>query len=113
MKAFRERAQEVGICFATLESMHPNADEAKFDDLIAAVQKHPRARVIVCMCEGRTVGMLFDAFKRHKVPDRYLVVGGSVQQTNKQTYNSKFILNRYITNNKQMILITIKFASKM
>lgn len=79
MKAFRERAQEVGICFATLESVQPNADEAKFDELIGAIQKHQRARVIVCMCEGRTLSMLFEAFKRHKVPDRYLVVGGSVE----------------------------------
>lgn len=75
MTAFRERAQEAGICFATLESMPPNAEEAKYDELIEAIEKHSNARVVVCMCEGRTVGKLFDGLKRHKIQNEYLVVG--------------------------------------
>lgn len=75
MNAFRERAQEVGICFATLESVPPNADDAKFDEIIEAIQKHPNARVVVCMCEGRTVGKLFGGFKRKNITGEYLVVG--------------------------------------
>lgn len=75
MNAFRERAQEVGICFATLESMPPNADDAKFDELIEAIEKHPNARVVICMCEGRTLGKLFAGFKRKNITNEYLVVG--------------------------------------
>jgi len=75
MTAFRERAQESGICFATLESMPPNADDTKFDELIWAIQTHRNSRVVICMCEGRTVGRLFAAFKRQNVTNEYLVVG--------------------------------------
>lgn len=75
MNAFRERAQEVGICFATLESMPPNADDTKFDELIEAIQKHSNAKVVICMCEGRTVGRLFAGLKRKNITNEYLVVG--------------------------------------
>lgn len=76
MNAFRERAQEVGICFATLESMPPNADDSKFDELIGAIENHRNARIIICMCEGRTVGRLFAAFRRQNInSEEFLVVG--------------------------------------
>lgn len=75
MNAFRERAQEAGICFATVESMPPNADDTKFDELIEAIQNHRNARVVICMCEGRTVGRLFAGFKRQNMSNEYLVVG--------------------------------------
>lgn len=75
MNAFRERAREVGICLATSESMPTNADERKVDQLIAAIEKHPTARIIVCMCQGPSVSSIFDGFKRQKKLNRYLVVG--------------------------------------
>lgn len=75
MNAFRERVQEVGICIATLESMPPNADDSKFDELIEAIQKHPNARVVICMCEGRTLQKLFSGLKRKNIINEYLVVG--------------------------------------
>lgn len=75
MNAFRTRAQEAGICFATLESMPPNADDTKFDELIGAIQSYRNARVLVCMCEGRTIGRLFAAFKRQRISNEYVVVG--------------------------------------
>lgn len=75
MNAFRERAKEVGICLATLESMPTNADETKVEQLIVAIERHPTARIVVCMCEGRTVSKLFDGFKRQSLLNKYLVVG--------------------------------------
>lgn len=55
--------------------MPPNADESKFDELMKTIKKHPSARVVICMCEGRTLANLFAGFKRHRIANEYLVIG--------------------------------------
>ncbi|KAG9509397.1 Metabotropic glutamate receptor 5, partial [Fragariocoptes setiger] len=75
MSVFRERAQEAGICFATTESMPPNADERQFDELIGAIRKHASARVVLCLCEGRSVSNLFAGFSRANLTNEFLVIG--------------------------------------
>lgn len=76
MNAFRERAKEKEICFATLKSIAPNADDAKFDAVIKDVRLHNKSsRVIVCMCEGRTTRQLLAALKRANASNEFLIVG--------------------------------------
>lgn len=76
MNAFKELAQENGICFATVESIAPSADDTKFDELIADIGKHENARVVICMCEGLTVRGMFSGLKRlNATSNDYLLVG--------------------------------------
>lgn len=57
-----------------------NAGEQSFDRLLERLRAHlPKARVVVCFCEGMTVRNILMAMRRQGLVEKFLLIGRSVQ----------------------------------
>ncbi|TSL47638.1 Metabotropic glutamate receptor 1 [Bagarius yarrelli] len=76
MEAFKELAAEEGLCIAHSDKIYSNAGEKHFDRLLRKLRERlPKARVVVCFCEGMTVRSLLMAMKRRGVFGEFLLIG--------------------------------------
>ncbi|XP_028858325.1 metabotropic glutamate receptor 1 isoform X2 [Denticeps clupeoides] len=76
MEAFKELAAEEGLCIAHSDKIYSNAGERQFDRLLRKLRERlPKARVVVCFCEGMTVRGLLMAMKRRGVSGEFLLIG--------------------------------------
>uniref|UniRef100_A0A8C9VW65 Glutamate metabotropic receptor 1 n=1 Tax=Scleropages formosus TaxID=113540 RepID=A0A8C9VW65_SCLFO len=65
MEAFKELAAQEGLCIAHSDKIYSNAGEKHFDRLLRKLRERlPKARVVVCFCEGMTVRGLLMAMRR-------------------------------------------------
>ncbi|MFT7797533.1 hypothetical protein AGIG_G1640 [Arapaima gigas] len=82
MEAFKELASQEGLCIAHSDKIYSNAGEKHFDRLLRKLRERlPKARVVVCFCEGMTVRSLLMAMRRLGVAGELLLVGSSVLWT--------------------------------
>lgn len=57
-----------------------NAGEQSFDRLLERLRAHlPKARVVVCFCEGMTVRNILMAMRRQGLVEKFLLIGRSVE----------------------------------
>lgn len=76
MEAFKELAAQEGLCIAHSDKIYSNAGEKHFDRLLRKLRERlPKARVVVCFCEGMTVRGLLMAMRRLGVHGEFLLVG--------------------------------------
>ncbi|XP_028996146.1 metabotropic glutamate receptor 1 isoform X2 [Betta splendens] len=76
MEAFKELASQEGLCIAHSDKIYSNAGEKHFDRLLRKLRERlPKARVVVCFCEGMTVRGLLMAMRRLGVFGDFLLVG--------------------------------------
>lgn len=76
MEAFKELAAQEGLCIAHTDKIYSNAGEKSFDRLLKKLRDRlPKARVVVCFCEGMTVRGLLMAMKRLAVIGEFLLIG--------------------------------------
>lgn len=76
MEAFKELASQEGLCIAHSDKIYSNAGEKHFDRLLRKLRERlPKARVVVCFCEGMTVRGLLMAMRRLGVFGEFLVIG--------------------------------------
>uniref|UniRef100_A0A673AF12 Metabotropic glutamate receptor 1 n=1 Tax=Sphaeramia orbicularis TaxID=375764 RepID=A0A673AF12_9TELE len=76
MEAFKELASQEGLCIAHSDKIYSNAGEKHFDRLLRKLRERlPKARVVVCFCEGMTVRGLLMAMRRLGVFGEFLLVG--------------------------------------
>ncbi|XP_077139184.1 metabotropic glutamate receptor 1 isoform X1 [Ranitomeya variabilis] len=76
MEAFKELAAQEGLCIAHTDKIYSNAGEKSFDRLLKKLRERlPKARVVVCFCEGMTVRGLLMAMKRLGVISEFLLIG--------------------------------------
>ncbi|KAM9353998.1 metabotropic glutamate receptor 1 [Pholidichthys leucotaenia] len=76
MEAFKELASHEGLCIAHSDKIYSNAGEKHFDRLLRKLRERlPKARVVVCFCEGMTVRGLLMAMRRLGVYGEFLLVG--------------------------------------
>ncbi|XP_028653717.1 metabotropic glutamate receptor 1-like isoform X2 [Erpetoichthys calabaricus] len=76
MEAFKELAAQEGLCIAHSDKIYSNAGEKHFDRLLRKLRERlPKARVVVCFCEGMTVRGLLMAMRRLGVAGEFLLVG--------------------------------------
>ncbi|XP_072499743.1 metabotropic glutamate receptor 1 isoform X1 [Notamacropus eugenii] len=76
MDAFKELAAQEGLCIAHSDKIYSNSGEKSFDRLLRKLRERlPKARVVVCFCEGMTVRGLLSAMKRLGVVGEFLLVG--------------------------------------
>ncbi|XP_060907997.1 metabotropic glutamate receptor 1 isoform X2 [Labrus mixtus] len=76
MEAFKELASQEGLCIAHSDKIYSNAGEKHFDRLLRKLRERlPKARVVVCFCEGMTVRGLLMAMRRLGVYGEFLLVG--------------------------------------
>ncbi|XP_072437748.1 metabotropic glutamate receptor 1-like [Chiloscyllium punctatum] len=76
MEAFKELASQEGICIAHSGKIYSNAGEKTFDRLLRKLRERlPKARVVVCFCEGMTVRGLLMAMRRLGVMGEFLLIG--------------------------------------
>nr|XP_057913160.1 metabotropic glutamate receptor 1 isoform X1 [Doryrhamphus excisus]XP_057913161.1 metabotropic glutamate receptor 1 isoform X1 [Doryrhamphus excisus] len=76
MEAFKELASQEGLCIAHSDKIYSNAGEKQFDRLLRKLRERlPKARVVVCFCEGMTVRGLLMAMRRLGVYGEFLLVG--------------------------------------
>uniref|UniRef100_A0A3Q3IHY9 Metabotropic glutamate receptor 1 n=2 Tax=Monopterus albus TaxID=43700 RepID=A0A3Q3IHY9_MONAL len=76
MEAFKELASQEGLCIAHSDKIYSNAEEKQFDRLLRKLRERlPKARVVVCFCEGMTVRALLMAMRRLGVFGEFLLVG--------------------------------------
>ncbi|XP_069557913.1 metabotropic glutamate receptor 1 isoform X1 [Brachyistius frenatus] len=76
MEAFKELASQEGLCIAHSDKIYSNAGEKHFDRLLRKLRERlPKARVVVCFCEGMTVRGLLMAMRRLGVNGEFLLVG--------------------------------------
>lgn len=76
MEAFKELASQEGLCIAHSDKIYSNAGEKHFDRLLKKLRERlPKARVVVCFCEGMTVRGLLMAMRRLGVHGEFLLVG--------------------------------------
>jgi len=65
MEAFKELASQEGLCIAHSDKIYSNAGEKHYDRLLRKLRERlPKARVVVCFCEGMTVRGLLMAMRR-------------------------------------------------
>uniref|UniRef100_A0A2K5U693 Receptor ligand binding region domain-containing protein n=1 Tax=Macaca fascicularis TaxID=9541 RepID=A0A2K5U693_MACFA len=65
MDAFKELAAQEGLCIAHSDKIYSNAGEKSFDRLLRKLRERlPKARVVVCFCEGMTVRGLLRNMRR-------------------------------------------------
>lgn len=58
-----------------------NAGEQSFDRLLERLRAHlPKARVVVCFCEGMTVRNILMAMRRQGLDGEFLLIGRSVER---------------------------------
>ncbi|MBN3274477.1 GRM1 protein, partial [Polyodon spathula] len=76
MEAFKELASQEGLCIAYSDKIYSNAGEKHFDRLLRKLRERlPKARVVVCFCEGMTVRGLLMAMRRLGVAGEFLLIG--------------------------------------
>ncbi|XP_044185964.1 metabotropic glutamate receptor 1 isoform X2 [Thunnus albacares] len=76
MEAFKELASQEGLCIAHSDKIYSNAGEKHFDRLLRKLRERlPKARVVVCFCEGMTVRGLLMAMRRLGVFGEFLIIG--------------------------------------
>ncbi|XP_061756556.1 metabotropic glutamate receptor 1 isoform X1 [Nerophis ophidion] len=76
MEAFKELASQEGLCIAHSDKIYSNAGEKQFDRLLRKLRERlPKARVVVCFCEGMTVRGLLMAMRRLGVYGEFLLIG--------------------------------------
>nr|XP_056708619.1 metabotropic glutamate receptor 1 isoform X1 [Euleptes europaea] len=76
MEAFKELAAQEGLCIAHSDKIYSNAGEKSFDRLLQKLRERlPKARVVVCFCEGMTVRGILIAMRRLKVLGELLLIG--------------------------------------
>ncbi|XP_043928141.1 metabotropic glutamate receptor 5 isoform X2 [Protopterus annectens] len=76
MEAFKDMAAKEGICIAHSYKIYSNAGDQNFDKLLKNLRSHlPKARVVVCFCEGMTVRGLLMAMRRQKAVGDFLLLG--------------------------------------
>lgn len=76
MEAFKELASQEGLCIAHSDKIYSNAGEKHFDRLLRKLRERlPKARVVVCFCEGMTVRGLLMAMRRLGVHSEFLLIG--------------------------------------
>ncbi|KAM6954261.1 metabotropic glutamate receptor 1 isoform 2-T2 [Aplochiton taeniatus] len=76
MEAFKELASQEGLCIAHSDKIYSNAGEKHFDRLLRKLRERlPKARVVVCFCEGMTVRGLLMAMRRLGVSGEFLLIG--------------------------------------
>ncbi|XP_051501453.1 metabotropic glutamate receptor 1-like isoform X1 [Myxocyprinus asiaticus] len=76
MEAFKELAAEEGLCIAHSDKIYSNAGEKQFDRLLKKLRERlPKARVVVCFCEGMTVRGLLMAMRRRGVSGEFQLIG--------------------------------------
>ncbi|KAM4625970.1 metabotropic glutamate receptor 1b [Polymixia lowei] len=76
MEAFKELASQEGLCIAHSDKIYSNAGEKPFDRLLRKLRERlPKARVVVCFCEGMTVRGLLMAMRRLGVAGEFLLIG--------------------------------------
>lgn len=80
MEVFKELASQEGICIANSDKIYSNAGEKHFDRLLRKLRERlPKARVVVCFCEGMTVRGLLMAMRRLGVAGEFLLIGRFVR----------------------------------
>lgn len=80
MEVFKELASQEGICIAHSDKIYSNAGEKHFDRLLRKLRERlPKARVVVCFCEGMTVRGLLMAMRRLGVAGEFLLIGRFVR----------------------------------
>ncbi|XP_068436990.1 metabotropic glutamate receptor 1b isoform X3 [Clinocottus analis] len=76
MEVFKELASRDGLCIAHSDKIYSNAGEKQFDRLLRKLRERlPKARVVVCFCEGMTVRGLLMAMRRLGVAGEFLLIG--------------------------------------
>ncbi|XP_075448672.1 metabotropic glutamate receptor 5 isoform X2 [Ascaphus truei] len=76
MEAFKDMSAKDGICIAHSYKIYSNAGEQSFDKLLKKLRSHlPKARVVVCFCEGMTVRGLLMAMRRQGLVGEFLLLG--------------------------------------
>ncbi|XP_041831747.1 metabotropic glutamate receptor 1 isoform X2 [Melanotaenia boesemani] len=76
MEAFKELASQEGLCIAHSDKIYSNAGEKHFDRLLRKLRERlPKARLVVCFCEGMTVRGLLMAMRRLGVYGEFLLIG--------------------------------------
>ncbi|XP_077094906.1 metabotropic glutamate receptor 1b isoform X1 [Siphateles boraxobius] len=76
MEAFKELVSHEGLCIAHSDKIYSNAGEKHFDRLLRKLRERlPKARVVVCFCEGMTVRGLLMAMRRLGVAGEFLLIG--------------------------------------
>ncbi|XP_070983945.1 metabotropic glutamate receptor 1-like [Oncorhynchus clarkii lewisi] len=76
MEAFKDLASQEGLCIAHSDKIYSNAGEKHFDRLLRKLRERlPKARVVVCFCEGMTVRGLLMAMRRLGVAGEFLLIG--------------------------------------
>uniref|UniRef100_W5NGZ3 Glutamate metabotropic receptor 1 n=1 Tax=Lepisosteus oculatus TaxID=7918 RepID=W5NGZ3_LEPOC len=76
MEAFKDLAAMEGLCIAHSDKIYSNAGEKHFDRLLRKLRERlPKARVVVCFCEGMTVRGLLMAMRRLGVAGEFLLIG--------------------------------------
>lgn len=80
MEVFKELASQDGLCVAHSDKIYSNAGEKHFDRLLRKLRERlPKARVVVCFCEGMTVRGLLMAMRRLGVAGEFLLIGRFVR----------------------------------
>ncbi|XP_064594827.1 metabotropic glutamate receptor 5-like [Liolophura sinensis] len=69
--------KENHICIATQGMLPKDADEARFDGVIYDLSRYDKARVILCLCDYRTVRGLLLAIKRRGMEGQFVMVGAN------------------------------------
>ena len=64
LQVFREYADQEDICIAKEYSILSNDADVEYDRLLNRLLEEPKARVVVCFCEGETVHAIFKAIRR-------------------------------------------------
>lgn len=76
MEVFKELAAQDGLCIAHSDKIYSNAGEKHFDRLLRKLRERlPKARVVVCFCEGMTVRGLLMAMRRLGVAGEFVLIG--------------------------------------
>ncbi|XP_038581991.1 metabotropic glutamate receptor 1 isoform X2 [Micropterus salmoides] len=76
MESFKELASLEGLCIAHSDKIYSNAGEKHYDRLLRKLRERlPKARVVVCFCEGMTVRGLLMAMRRLGVFGEFLLIG--------------------------------------
>ncbi|XP_020793620.2 metabotropic glutamate receptor 1b [Boleophthalmus pectinirostris] len=76
MEVFKELAAQEGLCIAHSDKIYSNAGEKHFDRLLRKLRERlPKARVVVCFCEGMTVRGLLMAMRRLGIAGEFLLIG--------------------------------------
>ncbi|XP_056417376.1 metabotropic glutamate receptor 5 isoform X1 [Hyla sarda] len=76
MEAFKDMSAKDGVCIAHSYKIYSNAGEQNFDKLLMKLRSHlPKARVVVCFCEGMTVRGLLMAMRRQGINGEFLLLG--------------------------------------